>query len=181
MKLYFVRHGLTDSNVERRMMGMRVDEPLNEKGLQEAEHLAKKIDTDFELLYSSPLKRAYQTAEILARRLNLPVIVRQEISEIDAGCLSGMLWSEISDLTEKKLTLEVRRSIPEIDFSFYGGERIEDVRVRLKYFVDSIKKEVKGKKVLIVIHAGVLRVLYVIAAKAVPEHLGNLSIHGLEF
>lgn len=66
VELYIVRHGETDTNYEGRINGMPTDKPLNANGIKQVEELKKHIDiTKFDEIYSSPMKRAVQTAEIL--------------------------------------------------------------------------------------------------------------------
>lgn len=70
MKLYFFRHGETDHNVDRRIQGPLLDDPLNARGRAQAEALQlalKKDGLKLDAIYSSPLKRAFETAQAVAR------------------------------------------------------------------------------------------------------------------
>ena len=66
MELIIVRHGETEFNKQHKVMGQRIDAPLDEIGLQQARETLSKIPNDFAVIYSSPLKRAAQTAKIIA-------------------------------------------------------------------------------------------------------------------
>lgn len=178
MKVYFVRHGLTDSNVSKRVMGVRIDEPLNERGLKEAEELAHTIKDkgSFEILLSSPLKRAYQTAEALARTLKFPVVAVQELVERDFGSLSGKTWAEIKEETKGVLTVERLHRELELDFSPWGGETKEAVRERLGRFVEHLRGTHAGKGIIVVTHAGVLRVLRCMYHRPLTERIPNLTV-----
>jgi len=68
MKIFFVRHGETDANAKKIMMGQRIDEPLNEFGRRQAEELASLLPNSFDIIFSSPLKRTAQTAEIISKK-----------------------------------------------------------------------------------------------------------------
>jgi broad specificity phosphatase PhoE len=78
MRLHLVRHGETDHNVARRIQGPLLDDPLNARGAQQAEALARRFAAEREkglrlaAVYSSPLKRAWMTAEAVARAAGAP-------------------------------------------------------------------------------------------------------------
>ena len=74
MKIYLIRHGETDWNLEQRLQGA-TDIPLNENGLELARETAKGLqDVPFDVVYTSPLTRARQTAEIIRGHRNIPLI-----------------------------------------------------------------------------------------------------------
>lgn len=73
MRLLVTRHGQTDWNVQKKVMG-RCDEPLNEKGFEQAEETRKKLlDENIDLIICSPLKRAKQTAEVINKDIMMTV------------------------------------------------------------------------------------------------------------
>ena len=78
-------------------MGQRTDQSLNDEGRRQAEDTAKNLDKDFQILFSSPLRRAFETAEIIAKEIGLSIVVAHELSERDSGNLSGLLWEEIKE------------------------------------------------------------------------------------
>ena len=68
MKIYITRHGQTDSNKERKLMGQKIDDSLNEVGIKQAKELAKSLfEEGFDIIFSSPLKRASETSEIIKK------------------------------------------------------------------------------------------------------------------
>ena len=146
MKLIFIRHGQTDWNKEKKLMG-QTDIPLNEEGLAQARAVAETLAGDFDALYSSPLKRAYQTAEIISERLKKPIIVREELKERGFGSLAGQSWDEIAVATKEDLKAVTKEE--RYDFRPWGGESAEDVTARLTAFLDDLKTH-DYKKVLIV-------------------------------
>ena len=94
-RLILIRHGETEWNVEGRYQG-QADPPLNSKGRQQARSLASKLSgAGLELLISSPLKRAAETAQILAEILDLPVLLDDRLMEIHQGDWQTRLRSEI--------------------------------------------------------------------------------------
>ena len=97
IEVYIVRHGQTDYNLLGRIAG-RIDVPLNDKGKQDAYDVKEKLkDIKFDKVYSSPLMRAYETANIIT---NLPIIKDKRIIERDNGELEGRLKSEIIDMPD---------------------------------------------------------------------------------
>ena len=89
MKIYLIRHGETDWNLEQRLQGA-TDIPLNENGLELARETAQGLkEVPFDLIYTSPLKRAKQTAEILRGERDIPLIEEPRIREICFGIYEG--------------------------------------------------------------------------------------------
>ena len=95
MKLYLIRHGQTDWNLEGRFQG-REDIELNQKGIQQATECGQAInDIPFKAVITSPLKRARKTAEIIAAEIKTnKIIVDEAITERDFKKVSGMTPQE---------------------------------------------------------------------------------------
>ena len=82
MKIYLIRHGETDWNLEQRLQGA-MDIPLNENGIELARETARGLrDVPFDVIYTSPLRRARQTAEIIRGDREIPLIEEPRIREI---------------------------------------------------------------------------------------------------
>jgi len=85
-KIILVRHGETVWNKDRRIHGGSTDIPLSEKGLIQAECLAKRLDGEkLKAIYSSHQKRALETAEVIARHKKLKINIETDLREIEAG------------------------------------------------------------------------------------------------
>lgn len=94
MKLYLIRHGVTDQNKRRCLQG-RSDIELNEDGRDLARKTAEGLkDVDFDLIFTSPLKRAYETAEIIRGDRKIPLIPREELLEISFGTYEGLCFGK---------------------------------------------------------------------------------------
>lgn len=94
-KLILVRHGESTWNIERRIQGT-LDPPLSDKGRQQAEALARRLrGLEVAAIYASPRRRAFETAEILARGLNRPVIPHPALAEIGLGAWEGRTVTEL--------------------------------------------------------------------------------------
>ncbi|MBI3763708.1 MAG: histidine phosphatase family protein, partial [Chloroflexi bacterium] len=109
-RLWLIRHGETDWNVEGRWQG-QTDPPLNESGRAQAEALAAQLaGIRIEAIYSSDLQRAHTTARIIARGLGLPVRLDARWREIDQGEWEGLLVTEVAARYPDELA--ARRSDP---------------------------------------------------------------------
>ena len=140
--IYVVRHGETDWNLEKRYAG-RKDVEINQTGVEQAKKVADKLkDVDFDIVISSPLKRAYKTAEIITEKEK---IVDERIIERCSGDFEGKLKIECDGSIDFNDPNENR----------YNIENINTFRNRIYNFLDEIKEKYKGKNVLVVTHAGV--------------------------
>lgn len=149
-----VRHGETDDNKEKRFIGSRPT-PLNETGRTQAKEFADKLNSnDFDLVISSPLQRARETAEIINAKLNLPIEFDARIQERNFGVIEGMTWDEI----EKEMP-ELAKSMNEsYQIDLPEGESLESVNARIDEFIDDLKTKYAGKRILIVTHTGATRI-----------------------
>lgn len=119
--VYFVRHGENPANLTREFSCRRVDYSLTEKGIQQARETARHFaEIPLAAIYSSPHKRAAETAAILAAPHRLPVSILDQFREVDVGDLEGQppsdeLWAFHDGIFKEWLT-----GTPEITFP--GGE-----------------------------------------------------------
>jgi phosphoserine phosphatase len=98
MRLILIRHGETDWNVEGRYQGQE-DPPLNQAGMAQSHQLAEELkDLCLDLLYSSPLQRAHQTARIISDELDIPLFIEPRFMEIHQGDWQNRLLSDIENL-----------------------------------------------------------------------------------
>lgn len=99
MKLLLTRHGETDWNLQRRIQGS-TDTDLNENGRRQAMQLAENLlasGNPPEIIYTSGLKRARETAEIAARQLQVPCFVHPGLEEIGFGLWEGLTWEQVEE------------------------------------------------------------------------------------
>ena len=141
--IYIVRHGQTDYNLEGKITGRR-DIPLNSQGIKEAYTLRKKLkNINFDYVFVSPLKRTIETARLI---VDNDLIIDNRIIERSNGELEGKNKNEIP--------IDVNFNL--YDKSQYGLEPINEIRMRVKSFLDEILTEYEKKNVLIVTHGGVI-------------------------
>ncbi len=148
-RILITRHGETDWNREGIAQG-RTDIPLNKAGVGQAERLARRLaDEKIDIIYSSPLSRALDTAKIVQRyHPDARIIIDDDLIEICLGESEGQkLGSEWKD--ELLYGAPIRP----------GGESPRDVLARAVRVIDRIVLENPGNSVLITCHAGVKRML----------------------
>ena len=147
--LILIRHGETDWNVTGRYQGQD-DPPLNAKGLAQARELANALrEVPLDVLVSSPLRRAYRTAEILAEALELPLHVEPRLMEINQGDWQGRLRAEIAGRYPEQFRLwetEPWQVTPP------GGEHLSQVQARVYAALDDILVRYEGQRVGVVAH-----------------------------
>lgn len=150
MKLYITRHGETMRNAEYRVLG-RTDDPLSEKGRGQARELAENLkDVDIDLIFTSPLGRAKETAETVAKTKGLEVIPDERLLEINFGKFEGVPGGSQEYQSAKR---EFFKRYPE-------GESYFDIAYRVYDFLYMLKREYSDKKVLVVSHGGVCRIIH---------------------
>ena len=95
-KIYLVRHGATDWNVNKRAQG-QADVPMNTLGYEQSEGSAERLESeDIGAVYASDLQRASETAKAIARRHGLEVRLDERLREIDQGDWTGLTPEEIA-------------------------------------------------------------------------------------
>ncbi|MDP1974902.1 MAG: histidine phosphatase family protein [Alphaproteobacteria bacterium] len=91
---YFMRHGQTDWNAQQLLMGQK-DIPLNDLGKEQAKKTIQKVrKLNIQTIYTSPLKRAFETAQIIATPLNINIIIVEDLKEVDFGTHEGQKIKE---------------------------------------------------------------------------------------
>jgi len=155
IKIILVRHGENVANITKEFSYKTVDYSLTEKGILQAEQTAvflknKKID----FIYSSPLKRAYETAEIIANTLNKSFEINENFRELNVGILEGMkpdknTWNIFFNVIQKWLTGISSESFPE-------GENLDQLTKRFKNGIINICNGKNEKIILVVGHGGIL-------------------------
>lgn len=148
-RLILIRHGETDWNADGRYQG-QADPPLNARGWEQARQLAGELENeDLGVLYSSPLLRAAQTAEVIATRLGIPLKLDGRLVEIHQGDWQTRLRSEIQELYPE--VFHKWETAP-WDVSPPGGERLVQVQTRVNQVIDEICQLHAGEPVGIVTH-----------------------------
>lgn len=152
--LYLMRHGETDANVAGVWQGS-TDSPLNQRGLAQARALAQRIAREqlpISIIYSSPLRRARQTADAVSLALSdVPVILDPGLAEYHLGDWEGLTYEQLKD--EKRLWA---RMAEDPDFTPPGGESPRQFAMRLLHSFQTITQKHAGETVAVVGHGGAL-------------------------
>ena len=151
MKIYYVRHGQTDLNLQEKMQGGETERPLNKTGIEQANDTRKKLESvKYDIIIRSPMNRAEQTAEIINKDRNIPILVDERIRERKLGELEG---NEVTEEVENRIwDYNLNYQIP-------NGESLHDFEKRILDFFEDLKKKYSDKTVLIVAHGGVAKVI----------------------
>ncbi|MGB9779388.1 MAG: histidine phosphatase family protein [Caldanaerobacter sp.] len=155
-RLYIARHGQSKWNLENRMQGMK-DIELSELGIKQADLLAKRLEEEnIEIIYSSDLKRAYMTAEIIAERIKIPFYKEKEFREMSFGVWEGLTAEEI----EKNYTglYSLWKKDP-VQVFIEKGETLKQVQSRMLKKTWEIVEKNRGKNILIVSHGTSIKAL----------------------
>lgn len=160
LKIYLARHG-QDRDNERGILNGRRDESLTEKGVKQAKEVAGKIKETgifFDDVYTSPLQRAYKTAEIITDTLEIkkPEVLR-DLIERDFGVMTGQKQSSIKEMCSP--------DIFQSDTICYfltpeGAETFPQLVERAKKLLNSIKSKHKGGNILFVTHGDMGKMIY---------------------
>lgn len=149
MKLYVARHGQTLWNLEDKVCG-RTDLPLTELGQDQAQLLAQRTkELKIDLIISSPMLRARQTAAPAAEQHGLEVLTDDRLIEQNYGIYEGVSRFDDGFLGNKR----------HFAYRYPGGESMMDVAYRVYSLLEEIKGKYTGKNVLLVCHGGVCRVI----------------------
>ncbi|PIS21254.1 hypothetical protein COY33_00165 [candidate division WWE3 bacterium CG_4_10_14_0_2_um_filter_42_7] len=155
MKILFIRHGEAVDDVENRYGGW-ADYPLSPKGIGQAEAAAEKLvprKNEFQKVLSSPFKRAYQTAEIVSEKLNLPLEPFVYLKERNTY---GLLCGEIKEEAQKKYSELV--SAYENNEPVYGFEDYESFVLRIKELLRQLDK-LNLKSIICLTHGKLIKAL----------------------
>ncbi len=149
MTLVFVRHGESEGNIQRIMQG-HLDLPLTDAGREQARLVAARLASmPLAAIYSSPLSRAFETAETIAAQHALEVTPVQGLREGGWGEAQGLTWTEVAarwDVTGNRPLAEV---IP-------GAETHESLRTRAAAAVDALLDRHAHEVAVCVSHAGTI-------------------------
>jgi 2,3-bisphosphoglycerate-dependent phosphoglycerate mutase len=169
--IVLVRHGETDWNRENRFQG-HADPPLNDLGRVQARQLASELrDEAFAAAYTSPLRRAHETAEILASELGLEPVSGAALMEVDVGSWSGLTRDEV----ESRFPAGYARWL-EYGHGWDDGESYDELGERVVSGLLDIGRRHPDEHVLAVTHGGPIRSALA-AADGVPFDEARRSIH----
>lgn len=157
MKLILVRHGETIWNKQNRFQG-KTDIPMSKIGLRQAKLLAKKLSNKrIGMIYTSKLKRAIKTAEIIKKfHKNAKIIKERNLNEVSWGLWEGLTKSEVK---KKYPEMSKEREKDRFNFKVPNGESQMELKIRIKKILKKIINQTKDKNLLIVGHRNVNKII----------------------
>lgn len=165
MRVYITRHGTTEWNIEKRLQGWK-NSNLTEDGIYRAVKLGERLDdVEFDAIYTSPLKRAMDTAKHIRGEKDTPIVAHEGLKELGGGVWDGMLASDIEEKYPKEYYYyhnDPDKYIP------IGGETYKELFNRIDAFLDDIKKT-DDKNILVVSHG--------VTIKGIISKIKNLNIN----
>ncbi|MBF0493146.1 MAG: histidine phosphatase family protein [Deltaproteobacteria bacterium] len=148
LELYLIRHGQTDWNLERRVMGKQPI-GLNETGRAQVQDLALALqDLQLDQLFSSPLQRAQESAGILNQDRGLTPSLHEALREIEYGIWVGKTFEEVRSSTDF-IDPYANPHLPVCA----EGESLQQVRDRAIAFVEELRQKEDNARIMLVSHA----------------------------
>jgi len=155
MKILVIRHGESEADILDVHEG-RADFNLTEKGHIQAQTMAEYVKENYEVdkIYASPLKRAFQTAAHLSKKIDIPIITDEKLMEFNNGLIAGLSWEEADEKYPFVPDLPIHESV-------YEQESKLEFRYRAEYILSKIISEGKDEETIaIVSHGGMINQLY---------------------
>lgn len=180
-RLILIRHGETDKNLNKSLHAVNDGEALNVTGIGQMEGTVDRLkELSPSKIYSSTEKRAVESAQILARRLGIPMEEIDGIQERNFGIFTGESWGDVKKILAP-MTMEERYNyVPE------KGESWRAFETRLIAAIQKIVEGNKDKTVAVVTHGGAIKALMPFLLKAPREESyknvpGNASLTIFDF
>jgi broad specificity phosphatase PhoE len=175
MKLYFVRHGESEANIQHVISNRESPFELTSRGKGQAKALAENLkDIPISTIYSSPVLRARETAEILSQAFHLPSQVTEALREYDCGILE-----ERSDEESWKLHGEIAEDWT-VNHNYLrkpeGGESFMDIQNRFLPFIESLKQD-NEDHILLIGHGGLFHLMLPIILSNIDDDF--VRAHGM--
>lgn len=173
--LYIVRHCQSMGNIQHRFQG-RFDAPVSPEGEKQLDLLALRFrNVRLDAVYTSPLIRAFRTAEAINQFHGLPIQMHPGLLELDVGEMENLELSEIGVKFP-----EVAKNWDEAPdlCEFPGGETMREAYVRINQTIDQLIAENPGKTIAVATHGGVIRNLDARVRKGAPEGMRDGTVFG---
>lgn len=161
LNIYLARHGQDEDNIAGILNGRR-DKPLTQKGIEQAQDLAKKIKEakiSFDKVYSSPLQRAYKTAEIIADVIDIDKPEKlHDLIERDFGIMTGKGIAQIEELCSPEI---LKTDTVTYFLSPEGAETFPQLVDRGRKVLRIIKEKHNDGNILLISHGDIGKMVYV--------------------
>lgn len=158
--MYLIRHGATANNLAKppRLQGQGLDAPLSPHGRQQAKQTADFLKArPIQAVFSSPLARARETAEIIAESWGSAVTTIDALTEADVGRWEGRSWRDIEENDREEYQRFVE--LPE-QYGYSGGESLPQVQSRVVPAMERLLEDNLGRQIVVVTHNVVNRMFW---------------------
>ena len=157
-KIYLIRHGLTESNKKKIYAGWN-DECLCEESVVTLFGIGEKIiDFKIERIFSSPIHRAIQTAEVINSFLNKRIEIEKNLKEMKIGPWEGLSEYEVAESFPNEW--KIWNSKPS-ELNIDGRETLEELQIRALNGIRRISEDSDNLRILAVTHVAIIRVLMI--------------------
>ncbi len=184
LRVYFVRHGETDWNIQGRLQGL-TDTPLNARGIEQAQQIAERLAEvpNIAAIYTSPLQRARTTSQIIGERLGLAPIADDRIVERNMGAVEGLTGAEVA---QRYPEFAARWRVGEKRVPFPDEEPPEQMRRRIASFLHDIQAQHPDGSIVVVTHGGAMGIIMALVMhldleRRLPFWFDNASLNIVEF
>ncbi len=172
--IIFLRHGQAKNNTERVLAGRTPGIPLTEKGIDQAEKAAEFLEEmDISAIYSSPIERAKNTAEIIGKHNSIDVRIDDRLIELDMGKFTGVPYDEIFS-SHGNVFMKFYKG--ELEIAHNGVETFADVKKRVLGIVDHVIENHPDENVVLVTHMDPIKAMLSTIVSLSPENLYELII-----
>ena len=172
--IIFLRHGQAVNNTQRLLAGRTPGIPLTENGVKQAEKIARFLEPfNLSTIYSSPIERAKNTAEIVANHNSIEYKLDERLIELDMGKFTGMPYNEIF---EKHGNVFLKFYQGELEIAHNGVETFVEVKKRVMDMVDHVIQKHNEQNVLLVTHMDPIKAMVSAVMDLKPDSLFELII-----
>lgn len=191
-RLVFVRHGRTSSNTSGKIASY-TKEPLDEKGVKQIESASAVIHAQYEpdAIFTSPMPRAVQSAEIIARDTSITPIQTEDLLEFNFGVIAGLTLAQVEtqypELFKSYVEWVESEDQPSLTHPvFPSGETMEMVANRVHRLTQSVLRANRGKTSILVSHGGFIKCCLQVYTggvfnRSIPFWIDNGSISVVDF
>jgi probable phosphoglycerate mutase len=175
--LYLIRHGEAYSNVEAVIGGMHGDRGLTERGIAQAQALARRLakgEIAADVLYSSTLPRARMTAELVAEALKLPITWDDELHELRPGEADGLSVEQARERFDG-FGRFLRETFTPVAT---GGESWGSFQMRASAALERIILRHQDQSIVVVAHGGIIEISFMYLLELGPQMRSRVSFHG---
>lgn len=172
--IIFLRHGQAKNNTERVLSGRTPGVPLTNDGIDQAKTAAEFIEKmNVTKIYSSPIERALQTAEIVGNHNAIDVVSDERLIELDMGKFTGMKYDEIFS---KHGNVFLKFYSGDLELAHNGVETFAEVKSRVLDIIDHVVGQHKDENVLLVTHMDPIKAVLSSVMDLKPQSLFELIV-----